>query len=587
MVKYMNFIVLSVFCFALLSSFAYGGTSLEVITDYNMAEQASIWEKAKPDQIPAQLLTSTSINDPESSYSSVFPLNFFQSSNFVVCYQECGKFEKFDVIDRKDLSLQANENAKWDVIEQSNVYYWIQRYFIYLENKLLFDPGKYLKIYTDKKIPDKDGKGELTNNAFFNPATTSLNFLPAKKSFFYNLLFGKINRSGFDPSVIVHEASHYYFEHLYSQYINKEIKGLNEGFADYMANIFLENPKVGMVMLQGKSLRDSSSIKTQNGKLKIYAPNMEEHDLGEIISFGLWKSRLASQNKEIFDQLVVDAVMEISNNPYATIHHFKSEILKRTDLVIKSEQLSAIKSLWDAILPGEINPVKSSKLVTSHKNYKNFLGFEVTQKLPESISQETNLPARNRQEFYIHSSSEISSDQQLLLISDKSKQALTSYWIVEDKEKNNILGIYDLSGELVKDSHEVKKLINLISNFQVNSNFIKNFLMQIRSFGDLFLGTGELIAAYKIKSKMTTNQTLNFNNVNLQGKRHEITLKQRLVIKWLTGLPEIERVSIFTIPDHEIRSDWPQIFKQAIIGIKIEMKDGTSIETQLNEYGNY
>ncbi|MFP5387528.1 MAG: hypothetical protein ACLGHN_15735, partial [Bacteriovoracia bacterium] len=214
----------------------------------------------------------------------------------------------------------------------------------------------------------------MKNNAFFNPRDISLSFLPASNNLLFKLLGGKINRSGFDPSVVAHEASHYLFHHLFPNPVNDEIGGLNEGFADYVANIFLQNPKVGLVMMHGKSMRDSSAMIDKDGKLKTYAPGMEVHDLGERVAYALWQSRELSSDKEEMDRLVIDAVTDLGRNPYSTVHDFKEKMLERLEGIIPEANLHKVKTIWEIVFSGKSNQIDNLDFLTKTGSRSSFLG---------------------------------------------------------------------------------------------------------------------------------------------------------------------------------------------------------------------
>jgi hypothetical protein len=261
--------------FLALMPLAEANLKLNVVSDYNLAANPEFWKKPKNDTIPNGLVQPVTVESPTSPYS-LYPKNFLQEPKFVVCYINCRTPDKFTVSSGNE--IESGRMTEWDLVEQSNVYYWMSKFTSYLNQNFNFTPKWFLEVYTNHQVRDEaDGK-ILKNNAFFNPSKNTLSFLPASNSFLFKVMGGRINRSGFDPSVVLHEASHFLFAHLFPEPINDEIGGLNEGFADYMANTFLNSPKVGLIMLQGKSLRDSSLFLDSSGKLKAYAPRLEVHE---------------------------------------------------------------------------------------------------------------------------------------------------------------------------------------------------------------------------------------------------------------------------------------------------------------------
>ena len=92
---------------------------LMVVNNYNQASSPEIWRKAKTDQVPDALLSNENVASPVSSYGSLFPKTFMQESLFAVCYQDCKQNDVFRI---RDGEIHDRDLAKWDVVEQSNVY---------------------------------------------------------------------------------------------------------------------------------------------------------------------------------------------------------------------------------------------------------------------------------------------------------------------------------------------------------------------------------------------------------------------------------------------------------------------------------
>ncbi|MFP5387527.1 MAG: hypothetical protein ACLGHN_15730 [Bacteriovoracia bacterium] len=125
---------------------------LIVVNNYDAAETQEIWKKAKTDQVPDILLSKESLEAPHSAYASVFPKTFFQESLFAVCHKSC---EQKDIFDVNQSEINSKDLRKWDVVEQSNVYFWLKKYFNFLENKLSYRPEKFLRVTTNRELKDE------------------------------------------------------------------------------------------------------------------------------------------------------------------------------------------------------------------------------------------------------------------------------------------------------------------------------------------------------------------------------------------------------------------------------------------------
>lgn len=422
----------------------------------------------------------------------------------------------------------------------------------------------------------------MRNNAFFNPKDLSLSFLPASKNLLFKLLGGKINRSGFDPSVVIHEASHYFFHHLFPHPINNEIGGLNEGFADYVANIFLENPKVGLVMLQGKILRDSSSFLDSKGKMKAYEPGLEVHDLGERVSLVLWKTREIADDKSEFDRAVVESILELSQDPYSTVHHFKNLMKKRLPALFSAQNLKLAETRFELIFPGGPTVIDNHHFLTTPARSDSFLGFSVRQDVPKMLAEEMGVPASESYDFSIIKIEKISSTQTAILAATEDEVSTTPYWFVLDGIRGNILGIYGLDQRLVKDNDELQRIENLITKVRSAATFIKDFIRKLENFKELSEGKGDLSVAYKISKRAELPVNLELNGEIKTALQIHLKLKRKLLTRIL-GVPDIKGISLYTVNLPEGGKLLPQINSQTVIGYRIELSNGTLMEVILNK----
>lgn len=575
-----NTLALTFSAFITLSGSAYA-LDLLVVNNYQDASNPLLWKETRTDQVPSALLGNVSTKNPGSSYATIFPKSFFQESLFTVCHQNCGKNDPFIV---RNGEIDNSSKTDWNVVEQSNVYFWLRSYFNFLEKNIQFKPDQYLKVLTNRELRDETKGKVMKNNAFFNPLDISLSFLPASKNIFFQLLGGKINRSGYDPSVVVHEASHYVFHHLFPDAINDEISGLNEGFADYMANVFLNSPKVGLVMLQGRALRDSSTEVDGNKKLKTYEPKMEVHDLGERVSYALWRTRELSTNKSEMDRLVIDAIIDLSGNPYATVHDFKNEMLKRLPVVINPQDMKTAESFWQMTLSGSPAKIGDLQFLDRPINNRPIMGFQKTQIIPENLAREYGVSPVEESNFSILQLEKINEKQIAILMGTNTESR--PYWIAFDKERSNVLGIYDSADKtLVTDTEDLKRIKFLADQGKDAANLIQDFTSKIDGFTKLVQGKGTFNLLYKVKSKSSSSKSFVFNGKVQSGEKIRLELKRKLLTGALLGMPDIEAIELYLLPLPGIK-DLPELNGLQVIGYKMALKTGTQTEVMLDSYGN-
>lgn len=560
----------------MLSVNALAAIDLPHVDGYDAASQEILWKNVSADTVPQAFLGRSSIDTPRLAYSQLFPKSFLQEELLAVCYQNC---KNRDIIKVSGSSIEASDKNS---LEQSNVYFWLKRYFNFLEERFNFRPSKYLRVMTNRPIKDPSAGSKMKNNAFFNPADVSLSFLPASNNWLFNQMNGKINRSGFDPSVIAHEASHYFFHHLFPHSVNDEIKGLNEGFADYIANLQLNNPKVGLIMLRGRALRDASSIVDGSGRVKSYQPKMEAHDLGERVSTALWQTRADAENKEEFDRHVVDAIRSISANPYATIHSFKAEMMRRMPSIIPSLKMTSVRTLWDMIFPGNEIIFSDTSFLSRPQTSGAYLGFKINKTISKRFADEMGMEVHNNQGFNFIREVKISEGQTAMLLASENEQITTPYWYVTDTKSGNILGIYGIDRHLVTDPAELTSIEALTTQAAGQQSTITDFIAKTRLFSDLAKGKGELTSGYKIKSLLRFSESLLFNGEPLPIERVVVSLKKKLLVSLLVGLPDIEKVHIFTAD--VAASALPFLNGKRVIGYKLEFADGTALEMILNKF---
>lgn len=570
--------MLSVIATLSFTAAAHANLELPVIRNYDQASNAAIWAKASTDFIPEVLMKTEKMNRPVSAYASTFPKAFLQEEMFAVCYKSCNDKDVFSIGKGENIQIKPGWMNGNDVIEQTNVYFWMNNYYRFLKERFYFEPDQYLKVMTNRPVEDETNGKKLTNNAFFNPRDVTLSFLPADRSLMFKLSGGKINRSGFDPSVVAHEASHYFFHHLFPHAVNNEIGGLNEGFADYIANIILENPKVGLVMLQGKALRDASAGLDRTNNFKTYSPKMEVHDLGERVSTALWKSRELSADKKEFDRIVVDAVIELAQNPYSAIHDFKAIMLKRLPSVINAQNLTSAEIIWETIFPGKATKVANLNFLDKSPISKEFIGFDVKNTVSKQIASDMGVPEITKFNFTILKEVSISGKQKAFLAALETGTETTPYWITFDLERANILSIHSIDKKIVTEEEEISRIEQMIPHLADRTSILTEFQTKIRSFIALNQGQGDYSAVYGVTKRKVQSESRIFNGAPVQAKRHILTVEKRLLGKLIPGgIMDLAGLELITVPK-DVSSSTDEFKGETVIGYNIRLGTGTQIE---------
>lgn len=552
--------------------------SLKVVDNYGEAHKKEIWSRVKADTVPEELLQVKEVKKPNHLYSKYFPKSFLQDENLVVCYQDCKK-------DSGKITAEVLEaGTDWDAIEQANIYFWLKDYFAFLEKEIGFKTGRLLSVMTNRIYMAGGDEDQLKNNAFYLKNEDSLSFLPASKSFFFKLMKGKINRSGFDPSVIIHEASHFVFNHLYSSYVNLEISGVNEGFADYMANAFLNNPKIGLVMLHGGNLRDSSSDKDKKDKVKVYEPGLESHALGERVALSLWKIRELVDDKSNLDRMIFDAIFGMRRNPYATVHDFKEMVMKRLPLILEESKLKLAEAILEGIFPGKAAKMTNLKFLELDMNQDVKVGFS----LKETTIGTQGGASSKISRFGIMSQLEIQPDQLAQLVYAVADNTKVPYWVVIDPNRKNISAVIDSEKNLIISPEMIR---GAVTSAVMYGEFGLSFVEKSQEFIDLINKTGKLNKRYKITDKKTSDVEIKVNGAMVTGKKIELNLRARLIPGIFHTTP-MKLVTVYTVDlpkldlskFHPTLKVSPALGKDKIIGFSITGEDGDSIESMIEEF---
>ncbi len=536
---------------------------LNVVENYARAADPTVWKGVKADDVPASLVQTVVQRDPRFPYSELFPRAFYQEESFLVCFKSCAN---------------ADARSGKDALEQQTVYYWLGKFYAMAKERFDLTPTERVGVFTNREVRDPGSSKIMRNNAFFNPADGTLSFLPASSNPLARLLgASKINRSGFDPSVVAHEAGHSLFHALFPNAVNSEIDGFNEGFADYMANILLSDAKVGVVMLRGSTLRDSSSLVDSANEAKIYKPGLEVHDMGERFAAALWKSRQEVRNTDEFDRLMIDAIADAAKNPFATGHSIKKAVLERVTYTYETEVARAIRATWDFFVPGEDRSFTDTSFLRSQLPTGPVFGLRTSVKFPESVSRELGIKDESSRFIYVKSAK--TTDRLVAhLVATEDDLVTKPYWLLIDPERGNTLGAWYLDGTPVEtsDIEDVAKLSKQMASLGSN---MQSFITQAKSFSDLVAGRGDLRLIYKVTRQESQNVLLNIAGTQVPGVSTRLVLSKRLLTRLVPGIPNVRSVTLTTVATNAPMPNWPSLSGQPVIGVGMVLEDGVETET--------
>lgn len=368
----------------LFSSSLLAETKLPVVLHYKKAADQKLW-KDKSNIIPAQLMDYVTLETPNMAFKAPFKDNFFHNDQFIVCYKDCtDKQPQLEVKQGENfivyLPPTTTKGEELTDLKVSNVYYWVTKIY---ERVKEIDPTlkpRKLTVRVDFDVPSERSGINMRNNAFYNPADHSLNFLTAKRSFFVNF-----NDSALDPSVIIHEAAHAIFGDLFGVGVNSDISGFNEGFADYVAQSILGDSVIGLVFGKGKALRDSE-------KIRLYQRNLEVHDMGEAFGFTLNNVRKLFKVPLEADRVLFNFIKALGKNQLATVDGLADLYLKTFDNAeITTEDKFELREEIDNYfaLTGLINyaPKVSGYPIIGHSKERAPERFTLTQTLPAELAK--------------------------------------------------------------------------------------------------------------------------------------------------------------------------------------------------------
>jgi hypothetical protein len=274
---------------------------------------------------------------------------------------------------------------------------------------------------------------------------------------------------------------------------------------------------------------------------------------------------------------LLDAISELSKNPYSVAHDFKEKMLERLAYLVSSSDINSLKTIWELTFPGQAQKICSLDFLNRPKENKKILGFRQKNILPESIAKEYGIPAVSESNFVIQQMEEISKNQLAVLMS--TDKISTPHWVVLDLSRENTLGIYVQDNRLIVDEDELSKIKFLSDEAKGTSATIKDFKTKIDNFSNLTLGKGDLAPIYKIKNQTFTPERIMLNDTEHVGGRLSLELSRKLLAKVIPGIPKLERVELILAP---VKIDSLHLINGLqVIGHKIFYDTGAQMEIKL------
>jgi len=627
-------------------------TALPIVTNYELSGDQSLFERKSRLKIPDELIGRVKIPTPNRAYLEGYPNVFLQNERMVVCHADCegeqnisprvnasGDFVVTLVSDRDQ--RRRNRERDESVLRQATVYYWVDRILQHFE-ELGHQFQHRLVVRVDREVEDPSSGARMENNAFFRRSDHqltdwSLSFLPSGSSWLNQLLGNKMLPTAFDPSVAMHEATHFLFEEMMGEILNPEIRGLHEAFADYFALSMLNADKIGQVTLQGGAIRDAREF-------NLYEPGMESHDLGNVVLAGLWEIRDLFDDKQLAEQVAFQTIRELSLNPYSSagdtlVAHQHALQAIVPSLASDEDFQKKVREIWKktGLAPTERTDYSDviSVALTSEEQSR-FYSLSIRSEIPDELSVEWGLfprgtlvltqgpvriipltdEQRQEQQEEIEALRARGEDPgepldhylewRFVAVQDLNGESrgsaglasAQSFWVLKDITSGAILEVRTGSGQPVtpESQESYRRFVEISSSIGNLETFDEG------EFGESFIGLlrgerlGGALAAQRIERRKDRTLSLNFGSQYLPMFEYNIRLKNTF-LGWIAGLltrvgdPMVKEISLFgvdptylpqvqgddrlpTLPDGNI-----------LVGYELETSTGLKMSVRLVTYG--
>lgn len=625
-------VLVSVFLGFVSGSFA-ATVQVPVVGIYDPLEGEAQWKDIDQDEVPVMAIQNLPLEVPSRAYQSLEPGHdhskiYLQNDRMIVCYESCDKPQPAlpfmnNKIELKDLSANKyisghQRDEAWKALKVLNVYFWTNKLFDHLAS-LGYIPSNRLMVIVDRKIAEPTVGKNLKNNAFFSDKDWSLNFLPAKNSFLYNVLGMNIHSPALDPSVAMHECAHSVFSELIGDILNPEIYGLHEAIADYFAMAVLGTRKIGIIFSSGEALR--STLEKEGAKKITYKPGMEAHDLGNVVNTALQYIRALVPQKQYADLSALWTIKDLGRNPYVLVTQVQASFNQSLASVYQSQNQaldgalqSQIQKVWTDY--NILSPEKFETLPLSYFNGPEGISgyFEISTetRLTERAAADWGLPVVSSSKAKVLKvlpgpdmqipGADKTISTNLILAEVESENKSTQIWV--HLSSQGILGAYDeLGGLILPVKGKNEGLFKVVMRFNELLEDVVEFRDHKSSMGTIMAGLfdhslvqdeqmGLIRATSKMKDqrrqevvfnsgslgKINVIQRSGFPKVNLLGRLAKMVIG--------SGLGIVQEARIYTVKS----SEYPQLKTQELfpgerfLGYEVKFKTGVSQRSMISDF---
>jgi hypothetical protein len=627
-------------------------TSLPIVTNYEFSRVKSLFERSNRLQIPQEMIEVVSIPTPNRAYLEGYPNVFLQNERIVVCNEECEGEQNISprVSARGDFSISlvserdsSRRNRKRDesVLRQATVYYWVDHILKRFE-ELGHQFQHRLVVRVDREVEDPSSGARMENNAFFRRSDHqltdwSLSFLPAGSGVLNRLLGKDMLPTAFDPSVAMHEATHFLFEEMIGNILNPEIRGLHEAFADYFALSALNADKIGQVALQGDAIRDAREF-------NLYEPGMEAHDLGNVVLAGLWEIRDLFEDKQLAEQVAFQTIRELSLNPYTSagdtlVAHQHALQAVVPSLASDEDFQKKVADIWKktGLAPTErtdYSEVISAPLTREER--ARFYSLSIRSEIPNDLAVEWGLfprgtlvltqgPVRiiplteeqKREQLQAIERRKAEGEEpsepldhylewRFVAVQDLNGESRASgglatahaFWVLKDVTNGAIIEVRSTSGQVITPENQAsyRRFVEISSSIGNLETFDEG------EFGASFIGLlrgesiGGALSARRIERRAARTLSLNFGSQYLPMVEYSIRMRNTF-LGWLTGLftrvggPMIKEISLFGVAPASLTQahgdDRLPVLPDGniLVGYELETSTGLKMSVRLVTYG--
>ena len=601
-----------------------GKLRMPVVSRYELSGQRQLFKQADPLEIPMELIETVEIETPDRAMTGEFPHVFLQNHRVAVCWKDCsgaqmltrrfdpntGDTEVYFLHEEKDRKKKRLIDQA--VLRQTTVYYWVNRLMDQFE-QMGHEFKRPLKIYVDREAVDPDFGTEIVNNAFFldtqiDLVDWSLSFLPSDNSLKYRIaLGGKSLDTGYDPSVAMHEATHFVFQEIIGKVLNQEVFGLHEAFADYFAMAVLNSPEIGRVFLRGRPLRSAA------GLLK-YKSGMEAHDLGNVVASALWNIRTLfdSQDHARVDRVAFQVIRRLSNDPYASAGSVVQAYLDELDQefpTVGVQTRNRIVEVWEATnlrVEGIDTQAEITRIPLSDEETRSLVTLSLRQEYPKSavidwgvkpveVMTLTVGPSRPGPVLPAGEGEPPRSTEWIRVVHQELTGELpvaTPIWIHLEAKSKRILEARDYLGRKVtpRDDRLFLRLAQIASVLGEVSEYTSKFGAEVLSL--LKGASWSDVKARKIRSAQSV-LAFSFGEELFSMTEYTLRTRPTLIgrIRGWIGDPtarSIEEVKLFLVPDAELSdARLPAIRRSPaggldrLVGYQIKRKTGSTYSIRL------